>query len=121
MKADLYSYVAENELQFREDPSNESDAYMRNRYPSHIVPFILDENPAAAENAVRMSGWLQEDEELLEMLAKEQFDEIIEFTEEGLPVIDGNAFSCMHQCFTKADDYTTIEVSLQWGNYTRRI
>ena len=27
MKADLYSYVAENDLQFREDPSNESDAY----------------------------------------------------------------------------------------------
>ena len=54
---------------------------MRNRFRHQIVPFILDENPAAAENAVKMTGWLQEDEELLEMLAKERFDEITEFTE----------------------------------------
>ena len=47
MKADLYSYAGEHELQFREDPSNESDAYMRNRFRHKIVPFILDENPAA--------------------------------------------------------------------------
>ena len=45
MKADLYSYVEENELQFREDPSNESDAYLRNRFRHQIVPFMLDENP----------------------------------------------------------------------------
>lgn len=97
MKADLYSYVEEHELHFREDPSNESDAYLRNRYRHKIVPFILEENPGAAENAVRMSGYLQQDEELLEMLARERFDEITKFTEAGLPVVDGNAFSCMHQ------------------------
>jgi tRNA(Ile)-lysidine synthetase-like protein len=97
MKADLYSYVGANELHFREDPSNESDAYLRNRYRHKIVPFILDENPGAAENAVRMSGYLQQDEELLEMLTQERFNEITKFTEAGLPVVDGNAFSRMHQ------------------------
>ena len=101
MKADLYSYVGENELHFREDPSNESDAYLRNRFRHQIVPFILDENPGAAENAVRVSGYLQEDEELLEMLAQERFDEITKFTEVGLPVVDGNAFSSMHQALQR--------------------
>ena len=104
----------------REDPSNESDAYMRNRFRHHIVPFILDENPAAAENVVKMTGYLQEDEELLEMLAKERFEEIITFTEEGLPSLTVMHFPAC-TCFTKADDYTTIKVSLRWGKYTRRI
>ncbi|HJF31478.1 MAG TPA: tRNA lysidine(34) synthetase TilS [Sporosarcina psychrophila] len=101
MKADLHSYVAENDLHYREDPSNESDAYLRNRFRHRIVPFILDENPGAAENAVKMSGWLQEDEELLETLAKDHFDRITRFTEAGLPIVDGNAFSNMHQALQR--------------------
>lgn len=96
MKAELYSYVKEYELQFREDPSNESDAYMRNRYRHHIVPFMLTETPAAAKNVVKMAGWLQQDDDLLEMLAIEQFERIVEFTAEGLPAIDSGAFSDMH-------------------------
>ena len=101
MKADLYSYVAENGLHFREDPSNESDAYMRNRYRHKIVPFILDENPGAAENAVRMSGYLQEDEELLEMLARERFDEITRIHRSGPACRRWNAFSDMHQALQR--------------------
>ena len=50
---------------------------------------------------MRMSGYLQEDEELLEMLAQERFDEITKFTEEGLPVVDGNAFSRMHHALQR--------------------
>lgn len=96
MKAELYLYVEEHALQYREDPSNESDAYMRNRYRHHIVPFMLRENAAAAKNAVKMTGLLQQDEELLEMLAVEQFERIVEFTVEGLPVVESDAFSDMH-------------------------
>ncbi|WP_318617507.1 tRNA lysidine(34) synthetase TilS [Sporosarcina sp. YIM B06819] len=96
MKADLYSYAREYALQYREDPSNESDAYMRNRYRHHIAPFMLKENPAAAKNVVKMAGWLQQDEDLFETLAVEQFERIVEFTEEGLPTIDTRVFSDMH-------------------------
>jgi tRNA(Ile)-lysidine synthetase-like protein len=95
MKATLYTYAAENSLQFREDPSNESDAYLRNRFRHHVVPIILSENPTAAEKVVEMTSRLQEDEKLLETLAKTQLDEIIEFTEEGLPCIEGLRFSGM--------------------------
>ena len=101
MKADLYSYAAENNLQFREDPSNESDAYQRNRFRHRIIPLFQEENPAVAENAVRMSGWLQQDEELLEIMAKDHLDGIIKFTEVGLPSVDGNAFSNMHQALQR--------------------
>lgn len=101
MKADLYSYMMENSLPYREDPSNASDAYMRNRFRHHIVPLILEENPAAAGNVVKMSGWLQEDEDLLEMLATEQFEKITAFTAEGLPCVDSGVFSNMHQALQR--------------------
>ena len=95
MKSSLYSYAADNGLKFREDPSNASDAYMRNRFRQHVLPFILKENPNAAERVVTMSGKLQEDEILLETLATEQLKKIIEFTDEGLPSIDAYAFTSM--------------------------
>jgi tRNA(Ile)-lysidine synthetase-like protein len=101
MKADLYSYVAENKLHYREDPSNESNAYLRNRFRHQVVPFVLGENPAAAENVVKVSGWLQQDEELLVTLAQDSLDGITTFTVAGLPVVDGNAFSNMHQALQR--------------------
>ncbi|NYF26430.1 tRNA lysidine(34) synthetase TilS [Sporosarcina sp. JAI121] len=101
MKAELYSYVAENDLHYREDPSNGSDTYLRNRFRHRVLPFVLNENPAAAENAVRMTGLLQQDEELLETLAQDRLDEIMTFTEAGLPTVDGNAFSDMHQALQR--------------------
>ncbi len=96
MKADLYSYVEKHTLQYREDPSNESDAYMRNRYRHHIVPFMLDESPAAAKSVVKMAGWLQQDDDLLEGLALEQVERIVELKEEGHLAIDSSVFSDMH-------------------------
>ena len=95
VKASLYSFATDNGLEFREDPSNKSDTYMRNRYRQYVLPFILQENPAAAESALTLSRKLQEDGALLEALAKERLEKIVEFTIEGLPSIDGRAFSDM--------------------------
>lgn len=96
MKAELYSYIADQDLQYREDPSNASDAYLRNRFRHQLLPVLLDENPAAAKNVVKVSGWLQEDEELLEKLALEQYERIVEFTEEGIPSVKKELFSRIH-------------------------
>lgn len=101
MKEELYAYLLENDLRFREDPSNASNAYTRNRFRHHIVPFLLEENPGAARNVVKMTGWLQDDEELLETLARDQFERITTFTEEGLPIVDGSVFSNMHHALQR--------------------
>lgn len=91
----LYAYAVNNGFDFREDPSNSSDAYMRNRFRQHIVPFMLKENALVAENAVKLSGKLQEDEAFLTELAKEQLDMIVTLSVEGLPHVDSSAFSSM--------------------------
>ena len=68
---------------------------MRNRFRRNVVPHILEENKAAAEKVVSMATELQEDEALLQALAKKYLDEILTFTEEGFPSMDIGAFRCM--------------------------
>ncbi|MFS0577332.1 tRNA lysidine(34) synthetase TilS [Sporosarcina sp. 179-K 3D1 HS] len=94
-KADIQAYAVENNLPFREDPSNTSDAYLRNRIRHHLLPFILEENEAAARNAVRISDRLQTDQKLLEQQAEEQVNQFVQFDEKGLPFIEDNAFFAM--------------------------
>ncbi len=53
---------------------------------------ILSENPSAALNVVKMTTGLQEDEMLLNSLAKEQFASIVTFTEEGFPTFAPDLF-----------------------------
>lgn len=95
VKESLYKYARENNLQFNEDPSNESDSYMRNRFRRHIVPLILQENTSAPEKVFQMTRQLQEDEAFLQALAKEQVAQLVEFTKVGLPTIDSNRFGGM--------------------------
>lgn len=87
VKESLYTYVKENNLQFNEDPSNESDAYMRNRYRRHLVPQIMTENASAPEKVFTMTRHLQEDEAFLQALAKEQIEEHVGYTQDGLPTM----------------------------------
>lgn len=95
VKAALYSYVADYRIDFNEDPSNASEAYLRNRLRRNVVPHILKENITAAEKVVSMTTELQEDEALLQALARKCLDENLVFTEEGFPSMEIGAFTSM--------------------------
>jgi tRNA(Ile)-lysidine synthetase-like protein len=101
VKNELLTYVKEREAQFREDPSNESNAYLRNRLRHHVVPLIMSETPSAALNVVKMTTGPQEDEKLLDSLAKEQFTSIVTFTEDGFPTLRTDLFRNMHTALQK--------------------
>ncbi len=101
MKEELLLYVKEQGAHFRKDPSNESDAYLRNRLRHHVAPVILAENPSAAVNVVKMTTGLQEDEMLLDSLTKERFSSIVTFAEDGLPTFSSNLFRSMHTALQK--------------------
>lgn len=94
-KETIYRYAKENKLPFHEDPSNESDAYMRNRFRRHITPFILAENPNAAKGIVALTSSLQEDETFLGSLAKERLDDMVVLTTERLPTLNRIEFMNM--------------------------
>ncbi len=94
-KESLYAYAKKHQVPFREDPSNQEDAYMRNRFRHHIVPSILEENPAVAKSIVPLTDELQEDERFLQQLAKEQIETHIIFTKDGYPTMHVHAFRRM--------------------------
>lgn len=94
-KQSLYEYADRYQLAFNEDPSNQSDAYMRNRFRNHIVPYLLQENASTPENVVRMTTQLQEDEAYLQAIAKERLEELVQFTDEGLPMMENTQFITM--------------------------
>jgi tRNA(Ile)-lysidine synthase/bifunctional protein TilS/HprT len=101
MKEELRIYVKQHGEQFREDPSNDSDSYLRNRLRHRVAPIILSESPSAAVNVVKMTTSLQEDEMLLNSLAKERFASLVTFTEDGLPIFPSDPFKAMHTALQK--------------------
>ena len=43
-KDDIYNYMKDNKLDYREDKTNTSDKYTRNRYRKYILPKLKEEN-----------------------------------------------------------------------------
>lgn len=84
-KSTLYAYASEYSIPFHEDPSNEEDAYMRNRFRHHIVPHIIQENASVVKSIMPLTGELQEDELFLQQLAKKHVESHVEFIQNGYP------------------------------------
>src|SRR5690606_5372837 len=57
--------------------------------------------PSAALNAFKMTLDLQEDALLLDSLAKERFEAIVTFSEDGLPTFELDLFRSMHPALQK--------------------
>ena len=94
-KSALYTYAKEHSIPFREDPSNEEDAYMRNRFRHHIVPHIMKENAAVVKNIMPLTEALQEDESFLQQLTKEHVESHVSLLQNGYPSMRVKAFCDM--------------------------
>ena len=85
---------------------------MRNRFRQHVVPHILHENPKAAERAVTMAGKLQEDEAYFRRWQKSDLRRLLNLRMRDFLLLIVDAFQQHANCFTKANDSTTIRLSL---------
>lgn len=94
-KAALYAYAKVYDVPFREDPSNQSDDYMRNRYRHSIVPQMAKENKSVAQKIVPLTDELQQDEAFLRQLTKEHLRAHVQLTEEGFPTMNVKQFNSM--------------------------
>ncbi len=76
-RAALRAWLRKKRLPFRDDPSNRSQAFDRNRVRRLVVPTLAKAlNPAAARHLVEAAGRLREDATYLDALAREQFEAI---------------------------------------------
>lgn len=76
-KAELYRYAKQYGVPYREDASNASDDYLRNRLRHHVTPLLQQENPKLAANIMRFTQHLSEDELYLQQQALTLFEQIV--------------------------------------------
>lgn len=55
-KEELYNYSRENNIEFREDKTNISDKYTRNRYRHNVLPYLKQENKNAHLKFLKFSN-----------------------------------------------------------------
>jgi tRNA(Ile)-lysidine synthase len=67
-RAQTGAYCTERGLSWREDESNDSDAYARNRIRRHLVPALDAVHPAAQANVLALAAILREEGEVLDEL-----------------------------------------------------
>lgn len=59
-------YAATNGIEWREDSSNASDKYLRNKIRHHLVPILKDLNPNFLVSFQKTQNYLQEAQEMVE-------------------------------------------------------
>ena len=65
------AYCSERGLEWREDETNASDAYARNRIRAAVVPALRDVHPAAEDNVLAVARILHDEAEVLDGLVDE--------------------------------------------------
>ena len=71
-RTDVLEFLEEYCLNFVQDSSNETDAFLRNRLRHHVMPLLKEENPKIAENLSAMALTLRQDEAFLQQQARAQ-------------------------------------------------
>ncbi len=64
-RAQVMAFLQEYCISHREDSSNETDAFLRNRLRHRVMPLLKQENPRIAQNLSAMAQRLRQDEQLL--------------------------------------------------------
>lgn len=75
-RQDVLSFLQEYHLQYIQDSSNETDAFLRNRLRHHVIPLLKQENPRFAENTSATALRLRQDEAVLAELAEGELPEV---------------------------------------------
>lgn len=57
---EILSYQKEHRVEYMEDDSNQTDAYTRNRFRHHMVPFLKEENPQYTAKFQQFANYIQE-------------------------------------------------------------
>lgn len=83
-RKEIEEYATQNKLSWREDSSNASDKYLRNKIRHHLIPILKELNSNFMSSFEKTQGYLQESKVLVDdaavmvyqQVAKEKGDEI---------------------------------------------
>jgi tRNA(Ile)-lysidine synthase len=84
-REEIVAYANENSIQWREDSSNASDKYLRNKIRHHLVPLLKELNPQFMESFQKTQSYLNESQELVEDAAIMMYQQVAK--EEGETIV----------------------------------
>ena len=88
-RQEIEEYAAENNLKWREDSSNASDKYLRNKIRHHLIPILKELNPDFMNAFGKTQSYLQESQELVEDAAIMVYQQVAK-EDEGVIYFDLN-------------------------------
>jgi len=80
-KNEIYKYLKDNNIAWREDLTNEENIYLRNYVRNIIIPLIIERFPKAEENLINLSNHATENQSLLALLADRLYPDIVTYRE----------------------------------------
>lgn len=83
-REDIENYAHEHHIQWREDSSNASDKYVRNKIRHHLVPILKELNPNFLTSFQKTQNYLQEAQLLVEDAAELVFQQVVQEKEGGM-------------------------------------
>lgn len=87
-KSEILDYLTSHEVPFRHDPSNDKDAYRRNRLRHHILPILKEEFPGLHQRFQAFSEQIQESEQYIGALMEKEWIDVIKRKENDRVVLD---------------------------------
>ncbi len=85
-RQEVLAFLKEYSLTYREDSSNASDDFLRNRLRHHVMPLLQQENPRLAENLSAAAIRLRQDNEVLEAMAAGELPPVTQLRQMALPL-----------------------------------
>lgn len=76
-KSEIIEYAQKNKLSFREDSSNASDKYQRNKIRNQVVPLLKEINPAFENSALQTINNLKEGEQIIEKTISKKWKKLV--------------------------------------------
>ncbi len=88
-RKDIEKFCKDNNLEYRQDSTNNLNIYTRNKIRLDLLPYIKEEfNPNIVENLTNMASIFSDEEKFLQDLAKKELDKIILFQDENKIILD---------------------------------
>ena len=109
-RQEVVAFLEEWSLPHREDSSNKSDDFLRNRLRHHVMPLLARENPRLAQNLSAMALRLREDEDALSAMIPQGETLSVSFLRQCPPALRKRALErFLKQCGVREPEAAHIE------------
>lgn len=92
----ILDYLKQEKLSYRQDSSNATDRYRRNRIRRELMPMLRSLSPKVATLLQQSAELLREDERYLDQVTREQLTSLLKPQSGGGFLVDGQAFALLH-------------------------